>query len=215
MRAKKRWSKIVAPVERYCRLAKSWALNPYRNQCELKLNVGCGRNVKAGWINVDLYNSPEIFFWDIRYRWPFADGSASLILAEHVFEHLTYPKETSRFLRECKRCLFPNGTLRISVPDAGKYLYLYASGSWDGIIEARPLTPDHTDRWLRITYRTRMEFINAVFRQNGQHQYAYDIETLLLVLTEAGFDATPSSCGPLDRLERAGDSLYVNASPRV
>src|SRR5262245_57357058 len=102
-------------IYRLYRLAKSWALNPYSNQDGLKLNIGCGGNVKPGWVNIDFYRSPNIFYWDIRYRWPFADGSVSIIIAEHVFEHLAYPSEADFFLRESKRCLAPNGVLRLSV----------------------------------------------------------------------------------------------------
>ncbi len=32
-----------------------------------------------------------------------------------------------------------------------------------------------------------MQVINEVFRQGNQHKYAYDEETLLLVLRDAGF----------------------------
>ena len=39
------------------------------------------------------------------------------------------------------------------------------------------------DRWLGEVYQTRMQFVNAVFR----HKYAYDTETLVLIVREAGF----------------------------
>jgi len=43
------------------------------------------------------------------------------------------------------------------------------------------------DRWLGEVYQTRMQFVNAVFRQKYEHEYAYDTETLVLIVREAGF----------------------------
>ena len=34
-----------------------------------------------------------------------------------------------------------------------------------------------------------MQFMNAVFRQGYEHKYAYDAETLVFVMREAGFAA--------------------------
>ncbi|HUS95426.1 MAG TPA: hypothetical protein VMX97_01665, partial [Hyphomicrobiaceae bacterium] len=107
-----------------------------------------------------------------------------------VFEHLDHPVETQLFLAECLRCLRPGGILRLVVPDAGLYLALYNEAGWDGIIAARPLVREgdlYKDLWLSYRYRTKLEFINAVFRQGGEHKYAYDAETLTLFLREAGF----------------------------
>jgi len=65
-----------------------------------------------------------------------------------------------------------------------------------------------------------MQFINAVFRQGNQHKYAYDAETLVAMIMEAGFAVAlqkqcGDSCDPQmvpDRLDRSTESLYVEAS---
>ena len=65
-----------------------------------------------------------------------------------------------------------------------------------------------------------MEFINAVFRQNGEHKYAYDAETLVYLLRRVGFaTVNQSSFGKSSDLhmapdtpERQSDSLYVEAA---
>jgi hypothetical protein len=62
-----------------------------------------------------------------------------------------------------------------------------------------------------------MEFINAVFRQDGQHKYAYDAETLIVMLQDAGFSSSCEtnynvSSDPnmtLDAPARKTESLYV------
>lgn len=74
------------------------------------LHFGCDQNrLPAPWENFDL----EV---DIRKPLPFAIGSASVILAEHVIEHVSF-KEGLAFLRECWRVLEPGGTLRLAFPD--------------------------------------------------------------------------------------------------
>jgi predicted SAM-dependent methyltransferase len=50
---------------------------------------------------------------------PFNDSTVEAIYSEHCFEHLDYESEAKHFLRECLRCLKPQGVLRIVVPDAG------------------------------------------------------------------------------------------------
>ncbi len=64
-----------------------------------------------------------------------------------------------------------------------------------------------------------MQLINAVFRQGGEHKYAYDEETLALVLRQAGFRRI-NRCGfgvsadpemAPDTASRSGESLYMEA----
>lgn len=199
---------------------RSWMLrrDQFRGGKGLKINVGCGANVVPGWINIDLSGPPGVFPWDCRRGMPFDDNSADTIFAEHVFEHLD-PDGGGEFLRECRRCLRPGGIVRIVVPDAGRYLNLY-QGDWTGLASVRPLVPEdgrYRDTWLERTYRTKMEFINEIFRQGGEHKYAYDAETLMLRLTEAGFSrVVQQSYGvslrseePLDTEARGPESLYV------
>ena len=68
-------------------------------------------------------------------------------------------------------------------------------------------------------YSTQMQFINYVFRQDYEHKYAYDEETLILILRDAGFSnivrqsygiSLDSEMAP-DREDRSSESLYVEA----
>lgn len=199
---------------------KSWFFDrsKFRGKKDLKLNVGCGANVASGWVNIDLDGPVGVFRWDCRRGMPFDDESVELIFAEHVFEHLDFDAGTS-FLSECKRCLRPGGVVRIVVPDAGKYLGLY-QGDWSGFVPVRPLIEDdgnYRDWWLDRVYRTKMEFINEIFRQGGEHKYAYDADTLIMKMRDVGFDKViqqsygVSATGgkPLDTQSRGGESLYV------
>jgi predicted SAM-dependent methyltransferase len=184
-----------------------------------RVNIGCGMYPIEGWINLDIISHPGVYFWDCRTGLPFFDTSIAAIYSEHFFEHLDLYTEAYPFLRECLRCLQPRGVLRIVVPDAGAYLRAY-SGPWHQLADMRPLDPTPNgwrDRWLGQIYQTKMQFMNAIFRQGYEHKYAYDAETLGFVMSEAGFtDVVIQQFGMSidpkmapDRNERRTESLYV------
>jgi predicted SAM-dependent methyltransferase len=167
---------------------------------------------------------PKVYFWDCRRSLPFDDDSVEVIFAEHVFEHFEYKIESLKFLTECYRCLKKGGVMRIVVPDAGRYLSLYDS-PWECLVPVRPfikVDDGYRDVWLNTTYKTKMEFINAVFRQGIEHKFAYDFETLDLHLREAGFEKvqlqdygrSASPHPPLDSALRRTESLYASRSNR-
>jgi predicted SAM-dependent methyltransferase len=185
-----------------------------------RVNVGCGRNPTGGWVNLDVQLRQGVMWWDITKGLPFNDDTVEAIYSEHFFEHLDYESEAKQFLGECLRCLKPHGTLRIVVPDAGAYLRLYAKGGWGEMAVRRPLIKEgdnYRDHWLGSVYKTRMEFVNAVFRQSGAHKYAYDAETLILMLQEAGFSSASETSYNVssdpnmasDCALRKTESLYV------
>src|SRR5262249_46056651 len=136
---------------------------------------------------------------------PFADGSASIIYSEHFLEHLEYvPNDLDRHLREAHRVLAPGGVITVGVPDAAPHMSAYARGDteWFG----GGWNPNYP-AWLRIP----MHRINYLFRQFGEHKYAYDEEILTRALREAGFaDVRRREFDPeLDSEARRDGTLYV------
>ncbi|MGE5214421.1 MAG: class I SAM-dependent methyltransferase, partial [Nitrospirota bacterium] len=185
----------------------------------VRVNVGCGKNPIEGWINLDVVSHPGVYFWDCRSGLPFSDGAVAVIYSEHFFEHLDLETEARPFLRECLRCLESEGVLRLVVPDAGTYLRAY-SGPWDALAEMRPLAraaDGWRDQRLGWIYQTKMQFMNAIFRQRAEHKYAYDAETLVLIIRQAGFadvivQQFEISIDPKmapDSSDRRTESLYV------
>lgn len=83
----------------------------------MKLNLGCGPNLKAEYINVDLREALGVVRWDI-FALPVENGSVDEVLAEHLIEHLTN-HDVDRFLTECHRVLREDGKLIIECPDLG------------------------------------------------------------------------------------------------
>jgi predicted SAM-dependent methyltransferase len=154
-----------------------------RRRKGLLVNVGCGPFGQEGWVNLDLFAAPRVTLRaDCRRRFPLADGSARGIHVEHYFEHLEPIVERPRFLAECRRCLEPGGVLRIIVPDMRKYVEAYLAPGWDTFNEIgcggeRPQT----------AFATKIEALNHVFVQDGEHYGGFDAEYLRRTLEQAGF----------------------------
>lgn len=55
----------------------------------IRLNLGCGRNIREGWVNADRSLLPGVdVVVDLEKELPFADDSADEILLSHVIEHI-------------------------------------------------------------------------------------------------------------------------------
>lgn len=84
----------------------------------MKLNLGCGYNKIAGYVNVDHDPKcqPDIVA-DLEERLPFEDSSVDEIIMFHVLEHLGQDVKTYfAFWKELYRVLKPEGELKITVP---------------------------------------------------------------------------------------------------
>jgi predicted SAM-dependent methyltransferase len=180
----------------------------YARKSGLKLNIGCGSNRKQGWINIDLSPEAELSL-DMRERIPFDDNSAMMIYSEHFFEHLDYPNDAKHFLRECFRVLEHNGIFRVGVPDTLLPLLDYAGvgdGWWLRACKSKEF-------WRPEWCKTPMDHINYHSRQDTEHRYAYDFETIESVLKETGFtEIEQCEFDPaLDTKSRERGTLYVAA----
>jgi predicted SAM-dependent methyltransferase len=178
-------------------------------QRDLYVNLGCGYRPMKDWINVDHARGPEVqVVWDLRRGLPFQDGSCSAIFSEHMIEHV--PREAAeRLLAECHRVLASGGVLRLSTPDAGRYLNSYAG---DQSFLRDPAFGE--------TDVTPMDRVNQMMREYGQHLWVYDAESLTRALKNAGFariaeqkfaqSLVPKMQG-IDAEARAFESLYIEA----
>lgn len=86
----------------------------------MKLNLGCGHDIREGYVNVDFREThPSVKVVDLSVMpWPFEDESADEILMLDFLEHFPY-SQTNRILLECYRVLKQDGDLIIQVPDGG------------------------------------------------------------------------------------------------
>ena len=92
----------------------------------MKVNLGCGHKLLAGFVNVDLADNwsavqPDVVA-DVTGPLPFEDGVADEVHAYHVLEHL-YRWQTEEVLKEWTRILRPGGLLVIEVPCLDKIIH--------------------------------------------------------------------------------------------
>jgi len=147
----------------------------------LLLNIGCGRLVRSGWVNID-YDpiDGESLYFDAIDTLPIENGVVRHIHCEHFLEHLEY-RDAVHFLRECYRVLADCGTMRIIVPDAERYLRAYCAGD-DEFFERLIDLGGHVE-----PLRPKIRVCNQMFRMFGDHRFAWDFEALKMAASECGF----------------------------
>lgn len=81
----------------------------------MKLNLGCGKDIKEGWVNVDQHFAPGVnLVMDIReLPLPFADNSIDEVLASHILEHCLHWED---IVFDIHRILKPGGIFEVRVP---------------------------------------------------------------------------------------------------
>jgi predicted SAM-dependent methyltransferase len=155
----------------------------------------------------------SIRFANAAVHIPCAAGSVAAVYSSHMIEHLDR-SEARAFLTEVRRVLRPGGVVRIAAPDLSRLVSDYlATGDADTFVSGSHMGLDRPAglrgwlRWALVGPR--------------HHLWMYDGESLTRLLREAGFaDAAvvpPGSTridepGRLDLLERAAESVYVEAA---
>lgn len=100
--------------------------NAFTGKKNLKLNLGCGRNIKPGWVNVDFAERENKLdaVCDLSKEFPFDEDSCSYIYSEHLIEHLEW-LDGRIFLDRCFKSLQEGGVFRIVFPDFEKIFKAY------------------------------------------------------------------------------------------
>lgn len=131
-----------------------------KSSTDIRINLGSGDTLPAGWINIDnswharISKVPGLkplllslrllpkHYGDIHWRGavvcrditkplPFASSSVECIYASHIIEHL-FIDQTRLVLREALRILRPGKSIRIIVPDLDSLVNDYADKRRDG-----------------------------------------------------------------------------------
>jgi SAM-dependent methyltransferase len=82
----------------------------------MKLNLGCGRDIRDGWVNIDsapLTGVDHVVDFDNKPVLPFDDDSVDESEGSHVIEHLHSPLP---FMEELWRVTKPGGTVTFRCP---------------------------------------------------------------------------------------------------
>ena len=153
----------------------------------LFVHLGCGPDVRQGWINIDLpipqMGRPATYIaYDLRKGLPLPNASCQMIYSSHFFEHLPYDIGVS-LMRDCYRCLEPGGTFRATLPNFKSIFRAYLEND-----EAYFSLVPH--EWL--TTRTMptaslIDFVNWAVYQYGEHQCLWDEDKMIRVFKDIGF----------------------------
>ena len=179
------------------------------------LNLGCGDNVKAGYINADFFY--HFKFWkkyiktiqwqlDLRYPLNCENDMFDGIYSEHTLEHL-YPSQAKKLLYELHRIMKQGAYIRITVPDIEKYVNFYIGNNKEIDVDA-----------FNNKYKTGCAAIRNI-TQNYFHVSVWDFEELKIYLEAAGFNnirkmsfnVSQDDKLKIDLEARAHETLYVEA----
>lgn len=151
---------------------RSFATAPGGKTSGLRLNLGCGFDIRAEYVNVDANaaHHPDLVS-DVANLIDLADGVACEALAQDVLEHLPRAK-ASTALREWNRVLEPDGKLVVRVPSVVHLLRL--------LEDKRHQDPAAQQRLIQCMYGT--QGYDGDFHLNG-----FTEVTLRNDLAEAGF----------------------------
>ncbi|MEM2956117.1 MAG: methyltransferase domain-containing protein [Candidatus Pacearchaeota archaeon] len=84
------------------------------------LNIGCGTDIRKGYINLDIVKLPGVdVVWDIeKFPYPFKDNTFDEIFCSHVLEHVS---DLVKVMEEIWRISKPHARIKIIVPNFSGY----------------------------------------------------------------------------------------------
>ena len=128
-----------------------------------KLNFGCGKAIKEGFVNVDFQKGEGIdkSFDFLKYPYPFEDNTFDYVLIDNVLEHLEDPTSV---MKEIWRICNNGALVEIIVPYYNSY-YAYAD-------------PTHKNYFSDLSMRQTLGQVNYA---HDEQKEKYDITEMQLV----------------------------------
>jgi len=125
----------------------------------MKLNLGCGKDKKEGYVNID--SSDEVKpdkIWNLeKTPFPFRENSVEEIIAEHVLEHI---KNFIPLMHELRRICKKGAKIRIKTP-------FYSSwGQFNDPTHVRVFTPFTFNYFKRNNYEHEVGCKEDMFKIN-------------------------------------------------
>lgn len=127
----------------------------------LKLNLGCGEDIRTGFVNVDIKkrNGVDVVH-DLNKKLPFKTSSVDYVYCSHVLEHLFDP---TQFMLEVYRICKPGARIYLRVPHFSMF------GTYADMTHIRPGfsyfifgTPHwNKDFFLKFKVKAKLNFTGA------------------------------------------------------
>lgn len=158
-----------------------------------RVHLGCGGDVRAGWLNVDYrpgggvgYDEASGFLnFDLRQGLPpLEDGSVDMVFSSHFFEHLRH-EEAINLMRDCRRVLKDGGVARFQMPDFAMTFKAYCEADPE-YLEAFRSTHKLLDHMPEFS-RNYADLVSRSVYEYYTHKYIWDVENLSLALKAVGF----------------------------
>jgi ubiquinone/menaquinone biosynthesis C-methylase UbiE len=135
-----------------------------------RINLGCGTNIKKGYINVDTedYEGVDIIHDLNKYPYPFKDNSVDEVYMEHVLEHL---EDQGKTIEEIYRILKKKGSFILIYP-------FWNSGIAHGYGHKFVYWPKFINYFLTPKTRTskvRREYSTCLFKLRKETYIPFDI----------------------------------------
>ena len=128
----------------------------------IKINLGCGKDYKKGWINVDFNKEIKADkYVDLSKKLPFKNNFADLILLDNVLEHI--PKEKNiQFLENLHQICKKEGIINILVPHySGMYAFKHPTHfNYFGIASFDTFRPEpcfNGERYSKVRFKLLKE----------------------------------------------------------
>lgn len=135
----------------------------------MKVHIGCGkRNFGNDWLHVDGGKYDHIDHDDVTLS-TWRNECADLIYSSHLLSYFDR-EEVKELLKQWYRVLKPEGILRVAVPNFEAMAWLYSVGGYSLRAFLGPL------------YGKMQMGDKTIY-----HKTAYDLDSLSVVLSEAGF----------------------------
>lgn len=122
----------------------------------MRLNLGCGRNPKAGWTNLDMADLPGVdVVHDLADPLPFGDDTVTEIMGIDLIEHIADPLA---LMGELWRVARPDAVCTFALP------YGSSDDAWEDPTHVRPY---FIDSWL---YFAQPTYFRADYGYRGDWQ---------------------------------------------
>jgi predicted SAM-dependent methyltransferase len=134
----------------------------------MRLNLGCGNDIKEGFINIDTYNNMKGIDLNADImNLPFKDETIDEVYISHVMEHFSFDNVMMVF-KEINRVLMIGGDLKIYVPD-----FQTCVNDWN----------ESDDKWASLD-----RIFGSQTHPGNYHFCGYTLETLKKIVEDFNFN---------------------------